>query len=81
MAILANIRLDWSGLPGTNTNLSRTFVKYGQISFITLGPGGGATEIEIILSLSCRPRWPRQVPSFSLLLAVSPKNFANVKEP
>ncbi len=40
LALLTSIRLDWKGLPGTN---SLAFYKHSQItdvkSFITLGPG------------------------------------------
>jgi hypothetical protein len=39
LALPTNSRLDWNGLPGTNTSLSQKFVNYGQKSFITLVPG------------------------------------------
>jgi len=41
----------------------------------------GATEMEMILSVSHYPRWPRLVNSLSLLLTFLPKNIANVHEP
>ncbi len=38
-ALAIRIRLDWKGLPGTNTNTLQTFVNFGRKSFIALGPG------------------------------------------
>ncbi len=35
-SLLANIRLGWKGLPGTNTILLQTFVNYAHKNVITL---------------------------------------------
>jgi hypothetical protein len=39
-------------------------------SLLALGTLGGMTEIETILSVSCRPRWPMQV-LFHVAVAVT----------
>jgi hypothetical protein len=54
-----------------------------DIAFLTCL--GQMREIDMILSLSHRPRWPRQVQSgdccMSLSLTVMPTNAANVNDP
>ncbi len=39
-----------------------------KLALATLGGGGGTTQIEMILDVSCHPRWPRQVNSLFIAI-------------
>ncbi len=43
--LLANIRLGWKGLPGTNISLLQTFVNYGHKKFYNNGLGGNIAKL------------------------------------
>ncbi len=48
-----------------------TTTRNGDILVLVLGTLGRATEVEMILSLLQRPRWPRQVEKWLSLVAVA----------
>ncbi len=53
LALLANIRLGWKGLPWTNTSLLRKLVNYGGKMFYRIGPRGIRTpqHVKFLLAI------------------------------